>query len=501
LEDAKGLLRQREQQLADMSNVLAEMEAQNTSTREQAQNGRARAIQAVEEAKKVASAAKRRMTEAEAARDEWKEKATRAKQESRDMEQELHKAQEAWRERIKKAEQKAQDLEKELKEAAAHSAAELKDVVAKFKMRLRAQATGSEETRGELEATRAKAEEEQKRLSDRIRLSSDTELQLRRELQMGESSRQELQERVSELSGQLERAQAAYSEAAREVGEMTMRLNELEFGEKSTSSSEALLRDELQAAKERTADLEQRLNECTWMRDHALKSADEARAQLQNLEEEARLRAFETREAAGTEAEARTAPNSPAASAGGKATVEEAAEAQQEVLALQQQLQKLGEQHAVELQSQVEMSKEEIAYLKRKNDEKDRRLEILTCERNALRFESTEAQEKPKPAKPSHDGEKLVDLEDGLSLLSQDQGSSGAIKAFFADGDLVLRRFSKLLFASPTTRRLFYGYVLLLHIWIWVVLHRAAAVHATHTSSKALTANAGFSVSQQDLVA
>jgi len=401
-----------------------------------------------------------------------------------------------------------QDLEKELREAAAASAAELKEaheVVAKFKTRLRAQAMGSDETRGELEATRAKAEEEQKRLSERLRLASDTELQLRRELQLGENARQEMQERVSELSGQLERAQAAYSEAAREVGEMTMRLNELEFGEKSTSSSEALLRDELRSAKERTSDLEQRLSECTWMRDHALKSADEARAQLHKLEDEARLR-IQAPEA--ETAEARSAPHSPVAAAGAEAKVsdEALAETQQEVLALQEQLQKLGEQHQVELQSQVELSKEEIAYLKRKNDEKDRRLEILTCERNALRFDSTEAQaEKPKPSKPTRPAaespEKLVDLEDGLSLLSQDKGSSGAIKAFFADGDLVLRRFSKLLFASPTTRRLFYGYVLLLHIWIWVVLHRAAAVHATHTSSKALTANVGFSVSPQEIVA
>lgn len=30
----------------------------------------------------------------------------------------------------------------------------------------------------------------------------------------------------------------------------------------------------------------------------------------------------------------------------------------------------------------------------------------------------------------------------------------------------------------------FQGYVLLLHIWIWVVLHRAAAVHSAHTIAK-----------------
>lgn len=390
------------------------------------------------------------------------------------MEQELHKAQEAWKDRIRKAESKAQEAEKDAKDAAAASAAEL----AKLKARMRVQAAGSEETRGELEAYKARTEEEMSRLGERLRAAADSELQLRQELQQSEQSRQELQERVVELSGQLEHAQQAYSEAAREVGAMSLRLNELEFTQRDDSHSEDVLRHELSSAKERLSEMDDRLKECTWMRDHALKQAEEARAKLQSMEE-AQAQAQQSQQEAGSGQEAWAALQS----------------AQGEVEALQQQLQKFVEQHKTELQEQAEISREEIEYLKRKNDEKDKRLEILTCERNALRYaEGTEASSRPGRVAPKTEASEkpLVDLEDGLSLkevLSKEPGAGGAVKACFADGDLVLKRFSKLLFASPTTRRIFYGYVLLLHIWIWVVLHRAAAVHSAHTISKPIVPN------------
>ncbi|CAE7240587.1 unnamed protein product, partial [Symbiodinium sp. CCMP2456] len=455
LEDAHGQLRQRERQLADLSNVLADMEAREVARRDQTQTVRTKATEAVRAAEREMQAARKRAEQAEV-------NERRLKQEARDMEQELHKAQEAWKDRIRKAESKAQEAEKDAKDAAAASSAEL----AKLKARMRVQAAGSEETRGELEAYKARTEEEMSRLGERLRAAADSELQLRQELQQSEQSRQELQERAVELSGQLEHAQQAYSEAAREVGAMSLRLNELEFTQRDDSHSE-----------ERLSEMDDRLKECTWMRDHALKQAEEARAKLQSLEE-AQSQAQHSEEA-GSGQEARAALQT----------------AQGEVEALQQQLQKFVEQHKTELQEQAEISREEIEYLKRKNDEKDKRLEILTCERNALRYaEGTEASSRPGRVAPKTEASEkpLVDLEDGLSLkevLSKEPGAGGAVKAFFADGDLVLKRFSKLLFASPTTRRIFYGYVLLLHIWIWVVLHRAAAVHSAHTISKPIVPN------------
>lgn len=63
------------------------------------------------------------------------------------------------------------------------------------------EAAGSEETRGELEAYKARAEDEMGRLNERMRGMADSELRLRHELQDAERGRQELQERVVELSG------------------------------------------------------------------------------------------------------------------------------------------------------------------------------------------------------------------------------------------------------------------------------------------------------------
>eukprot|EP00913_Durusdinium_trenchii_P035463 g33188.t1 len=354
------------------------------------------------------------------------------------MEQELHKAQDAWRDKIRKAEARAAELEKEgslgmkgevsdrlirldRKDAANTSSAEL----AKMKARLRAQAAGSEETRGELEAYKARAEDEMGRLNERLRATAESELRVRHELQSSEHARQELQERVVELSGQLEHAQQAYSEAAREVGQMSLRLNELEFGQRADGHSEDLLRGELSATKERLQTLEERHKECVWMRDHALQQAEEVRGKLQAAEE----RSAETEQQEMLRAQMAEQGQSLHAAP----EVNEALDlAQQEVAALQQQMQRLAEQHQTELQQQAAMSTEEIDYLKRKNEEKEKRLEILTCERNALRYEQEAdggSKTKVSPARPSaRDEDKLVDLEDGLSLkeLSREQG---AVKA------------------------------------------------------------------------
>ncbi|CAE8617583.1 unnamed protein product, partial [Polarella glacialis] len=349
-------------------------------------------------------------------------------------------------------------------------------------------------------ATKAKSSEENQRLAERLRLTADTEMELRRELQISHQGHLDLQERVAELTGQLERAEAAYSEAAREVGSMSLRLNDLEF--KNDSGPEDLLRQELTIAKERCNDLDAHLKECTWMRDYALQQAEEARLQVQKAEEARAL-----------QAESPKAARPPEAAAAGQAASEETemalTSAREEVAAMREQLEKLIAQHSADFQQQADLFREEMSYLKRKNDEKDRRLEILTCERNALRFDSNEASlgggSKPSRERPSGGtrdatlGDKakehLVDLEE-LSmkevLSAPGQGSAaGTLKAFLADGDVILRRFSKLLFQSPMTRRIFYGYILLMHIWIWVVLHRAAEVHAAHAAHTPLTAAKG----------
>jgi len=110
---------------------------------------------------------------------------------------------------------------------------------------------------------------------------------------------------------------------------------------------------------------------------------------------------------------------------------------------------------------------------------------VLTCERNTLRFESASKEKQLSPAvgrgrKGSMDS--LPDLEEdqpGRDIKSADiQTAQSACQSFAHDSDLMLRRFSRCLFVSSIARRTFYGYLVVLHVWIWIVLHHAAAVHS-----------------------
>merc|ERR1719272_2036785 len=98
---------------------------------------------------------------------------------------------------------------------------------------------------------------------------------------------------------------------------------------------------------------------------------------------------------------------------------------------LKDQLKDLERQHSEGLHKQAQTFRDEAEYLKRKNDEKDRRLEVLICERNTLRFESAEHQKAMVGSAPGPTGSRrnarsvnldtLPDLEDGRM-------QSGAIK-------------------------------------------------------------------------
>jgi len=310
------------------------------------------------------------------------------------------------------------------------------------------------------------------------------ELQLRRELTCVQQGRSELERQCAELAGQLERTQAAYDAALTEVGSMSTRLHELEFGAKADTSLEDALRRQLGEARERCGDLEQRLTECAWMRDYALQQADDARTQLNAR----RTEAAEPSAPADGHVDGAVPQSADAASASA-----EARRAKEEACEVRAEMEQMAARHQEELKRQAQMSREEVEYFKRKNDEKDRRLEVLVCECNALRFESTEgragAAAQPAAKAPGARGscgesDALPDLEDppqGRNFRLADQGSAAsAVGAVLAEGDVVLRRLARLLYLSPIARRAFYGYVAFLHVWIWVVLHRAAAAHSPH---------------------
>lgn len=481
LDDTKELLRQREQQLEGLTQHLAEREAdhdplqaeraaqakvaaekETASARElvkAAQQTRDEAVQraaAVEKRhKQECYALEQKLAKSHAAQEEALQRAVmaerRLKEDIADTERELQQHQGRWREKIVSAERQAAANATERDEACAE--------VVRLQTELESRAKNEGDAVKVLEAGRAKVQHEYEKARERLQAAVEVEDHLRREISGHELARHRLEERCSELEGQLTQVQAAYSEATAEMGVMSTRLHELEFGSNTETGAEDVLRRELAVIRERSAELEKRLDESTWMRDYALKQAEEARGHLD--EQRAQL--------------AQLAAGAVGSSSSG--------EAEKEVEKLKVQLQQL-EVQEVEFKKQAMVSREEVEYFKRKCDEKDKRLEVLTCERNALRFESQESQAK-KPVAGTQDDE-LPPLEDGLgrqnraTALEEHGVATGAVVTWMADTDRLMRRFSRTLYMSPTTRRTFYGYFSLLHVWIWVVLHYTATVHAPH---------------------
>jgi len=265
----------------------------------------------------------------------------------------------------------------------------------------------------------------------------------------------------------------------------------------SKAGAEELMRGELIAAKERAAELERQLNEVTWMRDYALQQAEEARAQAQKQREEsAKLEAERISAADAAAADAEVA----AASAATSATAATAGVAAPSAIPpagttstgsvsspdLDAKLVSLRVEHGEDLKRLAQGHREELEYLRRRSEEKDRRLETLICDRNALRLENTEQGAATSATKGKVKDAETPDLEEGLSFRSSSGGGGGGCREAVADcgrdGDIVLRRFSRVLFVSRTMRGVFFGYMLMLHIWIWVVLHHTAASRTSGTS-------------------
>jgi len=481
LEDAQERLRQREKQLAVMAEQLVEREAAAQAlvadqAAQQSAHSAAQLAQVRKESEQVRKEAehgmkilRKQLRASEAARDaaqksadDWKEEAAsaerRLKEEVNDTERELKEHQDVWRRKI-------QDAERRADEAARHGQEETGIVMHELQegreeiLNLRQLLSAQEEELG-------KARTDMARFTELLRVAAETETQLRRETFELERSRTQLQEQCSDLCNQLQHAQTAYETVGQEISLMANRLHELEFGQQASSGTEDFLRQQHAAAKERCNALELRLTDATSARDFAMQQAEDMRRQLGTAKEELmRLSA---------EGLAKKSEDE------GARAVQTGAELER----LRVEHAQLSRHHEQELQRQSQLSREEVNYLKQKNDEKDKRLEQLTCERNMLRMSNASAtvpeKEKPAAAAPAGRGRRadtefLPDLEDGRRVPT-----AGASHACVADTDWFLRRFSRVLYMSSTVRRIFYGYLLMLHFWGWFVMHRAAILHHPH---------------------
>merc|ERR1712048_649432 len=114
-----------------------------------------------------------------------------------------------------------------------------------------------------------------------------------------------------------------------------------------------------------------------------------------------------------------------AADGAGENLGEAVAAAEKKALA---QLESLEARHSAELNAITARHRDELDYLRTKCDEKDRRLEVLTCERNTLRVECAAKSSSPADGGGSRRGKDkadvdLPDLEEGVDR-SQHSDSS-----------------------------------------------------------------------------
>eukprot|EP00927_Polykrikos_kofoidii_P007715 TRINITY_DN13163_c2_g1_i8.p1 TRINITY_DN13163_c2_g1~~TRINITY_DN13163_c2_g1_i8.p1 ORF type:complete len:996 (+),score=355.12 TRINITY_DN13163_c2_g1_i8:60-3047(+) len=390
----------------------------------------------------------------------------RVREDNKDMERELYQAQERWREQIRVAERRAE-------EASAQCQHHMQEAEG-LRKQIAEAAVEESEFRQRVEDELKTGRLDFDRRGEELRAANEIEGQLRRELALTDRARMLLDERIAELELQLERAQTAYTAAAEEIAAMQSRSDELEFGSYDKTNSEELLLRELEGFRERHTELEKRLSEVTWMRDYARTQAEEARAEAQRCREEAQRAQEEQRNSV-------VAANLVVAASGRDGGEESP------IASSRARLDAAEARHADEQKRALALHSEELDHLRKRIEEKDRRLEILTCERNAFRLQCSEqpppvsvvSSNRAKPKKASATGaDKAGDLEEGLQLrsrLGDSEDFQSAATNCSKDVDMLLRRFSRLLFISPTTRSLFYGYLALIHIWVWVVLHHTAA--------------------------
>merc|ERR1719401_2889444 len=196
---------------------------------------------------------------------------------------------------------------------------------------------------------------------------------------------------------------------------MSARLHEFEFGTQVADRSAEL--------EERLLNAERKLADVTIVRDQAVQQVEEMRtlSAAQKLAHQAEL----TQAVAAASA---AATNSAAAATGGTEGPDGASNSELEQLReqtekVQAQLEMMEARHSDEIKKHAQLYRDEAEYLKRKNEEKDRKIQALICERNTLRFESADQQKAGQSNAPAASAKRsratssdsLPDLEDGLT--------------------------------------------------------------------------------------
>jgi len=294
----------------------------------------------------------------------------------------------------------------------------------------------------------------------------------RGELARLEADKANLELQLTSLQGQLQAEQQKCADFSMTMGEAQQRLAELEGAGAGARGDEAALAaaEELRELRARLQAAEDKLLESQSMRDMFGKETDMYRSELKAAREE-RVR---------LEEELRTAQD--------RARELQASQTQGEPSAAQQSVVQIMQK---DFDTRMERYRDEVQYLRQKCDEKERRCEQLLAEKSSLAVElrSAGGGSGAWRAPPDSDSADATgDLEAG-STSSTGKASAGkqagaarssirslplSAPAWMRSADEPLRLVVRTLATYPHARLIFFGYVVLLHIWVLFVLQQEA---------------------------
>ncbi|CEM03469.1 unnamed protein product [Vitrella brassicaformis CCMP3155] len=295
------------------------------------------------------------------------------------------------------------------------------------------------------ERHRVELEHLRQHLSSFDQLQSDvveTEASLRADLSKQEQEKQAALDRCAELQAQFDDLQQAYGEIGGELTAVQRRFDDMASSRKQSVSEQDSSHRQLLSLQDRLKTTEQELSEARYISDLFKKENDMYRQEVAHLKDDnAKLQERVRRLSEQTTAD--TAQRQP---------------------------------HAAQVPSQVmeeaeRRYREEINYLKRRIDEKDKRIETLVCERTTQRYELQQLRQ---------DMAADSDMERGENIRARGTAGAGAapegeeaetVMKFVHKVDQPLRSFTRLLFVSPPIRLVFYVYVAFLHLYCLFLLH------------------------------
>lgn len=151
-----------------------------------------------------------------------------------------------------------------------------------------------------------------------------------------------------------------------------------------------------------------------------------------------------------------------------------------------------------DFEERMERSRDEVQYLRKKCDEKERRCEQLLAEKSSLAAEFRAMRGTSSGGGSLAFAVAEADLETGKGFRAgKDRGAGGdrssvrslalSAPAWLRSADEPLRLVVKTLAAFPQARLLFFSYVILLHFWVLFLLQNAAVGGASKSLDAALS--------------